>query len=172
MNNESFKELIFLDNLRVRVVLESILVGLGAGFIVSLYRLVLKYIGDYSLKIYEFMYVHKLYIFLGLLFLMFVGYIVGRMVEKNPMISGSGIPQIEGSLKGYFNIKNPLTILINKFIGGVLAIGCGLSLGIEGPSIQLGASIGNLYSNITKKIKLEESTDYHLLQKIMYLIQQ
>ena len=70
MNNESFKELIFLDNLRVRVVLESILVGLGAGFIVSLYRLVLKYIGDYSLKIYEFMYVHKLYIFLGLLFLM------------------------------------------------------------------------------------------------------
>ncbi|MDU4910097.1 chloride channel protein [Clostridium baratii] len=156
MNNESFKELIFVDNLRVRVVLESILVGLGAGFIVSLYRLLLKYIGDYSLKIYEFMYVHKLYIFLGLLFLMFIGYIVGRMVEKNPMISGSGIPQIEGSLKGYFNIKNPLKILINKFVGGVLAIGCGLSLGIEGPSIQLGASIGNIYSNITKKIKLEE----------------
>ena len=156
MNNESFKELIFVDNLKVRVVLESILVGLGAGLIVSLYRLVLKYIGDYSFKIYKFMYMHKLYIFLGLLFLMFVGYIDGRMVEKNSMISGGGIPQIEGSLKGYFNTKNPITILVNKFIGGVLAIGCGLSLGIEGPSIQLGASIGNLYSNITRKIKLEE----------------
>ncbi|MCT4389692.1 ClC family H(+)/Cl(-) exchange transporter, partial [Leuconostoc falkenbergense] len=54
---------------------------------------------------------------------------------------GSGIPQVEGLLLGELKI-NWWSTLWRKFISGILAIGSGLMLGREGPSIQLGASIG------------------------------
>ncbi|MDO7203142.1 hypothetical protein Q5M85_01665 [Paraclostridium bifermentans] len=48
------------------------------------------------------------------------GYVVGLMVKKVPLISGSGIPQVEGilmkKLKGSW-----LSVLINKFVGGLIA---------------------------------------------------
>jgi H+/Cl- antiporter ClcA len=40
--------------------------------------------------------------------------------------------------------------LIAKFIGGVAAIGCGLSLGREGPSIQIGAYVGDGVSSVSR----------------------
>ena len=156
MNNKISKMYKMINSSNLRVVLESILVGGIAGLIVSIYRLTLKYINVYTTLAYDFMRVHWFYIILGLVILMGIGYIVGYMVKKDSMISGSGIPQIEGILTGYFKSTSPLKILINKFIGGVLAIGSGLSLGIEGPSIQLGASFANFFGDITKRLKLEK----------------
>ncbi len=156
MDNKTSNIYDMIKALKLRTVLESVLVGAIAGLIVSLYRLVLKYLGGYGLKAYEFMGAHKIYIILGFIVLLIIGYTVGFILKHDPMIGGSGIPQIEGLLKGYFGIKNPVKILIGKFVGGVLAIGAGLSLGIEGPSIQLGASAAHIYGNITKRLKLEK----------------
>ncbi|WP_024613404.1 ClC family H(+)/Cl(-) exchange transporter [Clostridium sp. Ade.TY] len=151
MQKKTEKDILSKNNLKVRIVLESIIVGAIAGLIVSLYRLALKYIAPYEYKAYSFMKENNLWIILGIVVLIILAYIVGFMVEKNSMISGSGIPQIEGMLKGEFDIKNPIQILVEKFIGGTIAIGAGLSLGIEGPSIQLGAEAAHVYSNVTKK---------------------
>jgi H+/Cl- antiporter ClcA len=71
------------------------------------------------------------------------------------MISGSGIPQVEGLLLRHFNM-NWWKTLICKFVGGIISIGAGLSLGREGPSIQIGAVVGKGYCSIFKRIKLEE----------------
>ncbi|WP_297636056.1 ClC family H(+)/Cl(-) exchange transporter [uncultured Clostridium sp.] len=141
---------------KVRVVLESIIVGIGVGFLVSMYRLILKYILGYTYLAYKFMGDHVFAIIIGLIILAIVGVIVGLMVKDESMISGSGIPQIEGILTGYFKAPSPGKVIIYKFVGGVLAIGSGLSLGIEGPSIQLGASIGHIFGNVTKKLKIEK----------------
>ena len=81
--------------------------------------------------------------------------LVARLVRWQPMISGSGIPQVEGELHGVFS-QNWWKVLIAKFVGGALAIGAGLSLGREGPSIQLGAMAGKGFSRISKRIKIEE----------------
>ncbi len=57
-----------------------------------------------------------------------------------PHASGSGIPHVEAVLRG--DVKPaPYGLGPVKFVGGTLAIGSGLVLGREGPSVQMGAAI-------------------------------
>ena len=56
--------------------------------------------------------------------------------------SGSGIPHVECVLNGDLP-PAPLRLIPVKFIGGLLAIGSGLALGREGPSVQMGASLAH-----------------------------
>jgi len=65
-----------------------------------------------------------------------------------PRASGSGIPDVEHQLRvGRF--ENPLSIVIVKFVGGILAIGGGLVLGREGPTVQMGSDIGDLVGRLS-----------------------
>ena len=48
-----------------------------------------------------------------------IGIAIWYLVKKYPIISGSGIPQIEGAIFGRFQFIHPLKALIAKFIGGV-----------------------------------------------------
>lgn len=57
--------------------------------------------------------------------------------------TGSGIPHVEAVLKGEVS-PAPLRLLPIKFVGGLLAIGSGLALGREGPSVQMGATVAHL----------------------------
>ncbi len=59
-----------------------------------------------------------------------------------PSARGSGIPHVEAVLRGKLSSSPPHLILV-KFVGGVLAIGAGLALGREGPSVQMGASLAH-----------------------------
>jgi CIC family chloride channel protein len=61
----------------------------------------------------------------------------------SPYASGSGIPHVEAVLKGELT-QVPYRLIWVKFFGGLFAIGSGLALGREGPSVQMGASLANL----------------------------
>ena len=89
------------------------------------------------------------------LLLFIIAYLLNWIVKVEPMAAGSGIPQVKAIILGLMKM-NWLRVLINKFIGGVLAIGSGLSLGREGPSIQLGATIGQGLSRRLGRSKMEE----------------
>ena len=141
--------------LRLRLIGEGLLVGLFAGLVVSLYRLVLQYAGQFSTFIYGAVRHNGWLIVLCLIALALIGLLVGFLVKSEPMIKGSGIPQVEGTLHGFFSMCW-WKVLIKKFIGGVLSIGAGLSLGREGPSIQIGAVAGQGVSRLFKRMEVEE----------------
>lgn len=67
-----------------------------------------------------------------------------------PESKGSGIPYVETQLReGWFG--NPIRIVLVKFLGGWLAIGSGLALGREGPTVQIGSVIGHLLGGTFKR---------------------
>lgn len=75
---------------------------------------------------------------------------IAWLVKKMPLITGGGIPQTRGVINGRVTYKHPFIELVAKFTGGVLALSAGLSLGREGPSVQIGSYIGTLVSKWTR----------------------
>lgn len=73
------------------------------------------------------------------------------LIKSDSDIKASGIPHVEGELKGLLH-PDWWSVLWKKFVGGVLAISMGFMLGREGPSIQLGAMAGK---GVAKSLKAE-----------------
>lgn len=154
--SNNYKVLIKKRSEKIWIVLKSMIVGLFVSVVVVSYRVAVRYAEEFSFFAYEKLKNNYEFIPAFLVLLLIAGYITGKLVSSNKMISGSGIPQIEGILKGYFRNRKPWThTLLAKFVGGVLAIGAGLSLGREGPSIQLGASIAEGIGRKIGKGRLE-----------------
>ncbi|HKM03328.1 MAG TPA: ClC family H(+)/Cl(-) exchange transporter [Lachnospiraceae bacterium] len=138
------------------ILLKSILVGTTAGLAAVIFRKTLTYAEKASFLLYEYIKDNKTLIPILVVGLCVAGYFIGYLVSKNSMISGSGVPQVKGIMLGYFKgRKSWFHTLILKFIGGSIAILGGLSLGREGPSIQIGASIGEGIGNKMAKDRME-----------------
>jgi chloride channel protein, CIC family len=68
-----------------------------------------------------------------------------------PHASGSGIPHVELVLRQEV-APAPFLLLPVKFVGGLLAIGSGLALGREGPSVQMGASLAHMATELWRRV--------------------
>ena len=144
-----------LGTLKYRIILEGAAVGALVGVVVSSFRFALS----------EMDYLRNWFISgedrpqwaipLGIGILVIFAVLVSLFLKWEPLISGSGIPQVEGEFEG--KIK-PVwwRVLLLKFLGGLMAIGSGLALGREGPSIQLGAMTGKGFSRLSGRLTSEE----------------
>ncbi len=139
----------------VMLITEGLCVGLVGGFVVLLYRVALTFAGDWLVKILSYMKGNPFRCVVWFLILAALAWIVGKLVKWEPMISGSGIPQGEGEIAGRLS-QNWKRVLPAKFAGGFLCMLGGLSLGREGPSIQLGAMAGQGISRALGRGKREE----------------
>ena len=130
---------------RREIVLQALLVGIISGLLAVLFRYSVNNINFFLFETLETMsLMQKLVVFP--LITATGGLIAGIMVCKiAPESSGSGIPEVK-----YFLAKHGqrlrARVIATKFFAGVIGLGAGLSLGREGPSVQLGAGAGGLVS--------------------------
>lgn len=126
----------------LRVALQAIVVGGGTGVVIGAFRSWYDYTTFRTLVFLADGRLHTWWgqgAVFGTLIAMAV--LLGILVRQEPLLSGSGIPQVELTLAG--KLPMPwLRILIGKFVGTWMALAGGLSVGREGPSIQMGAAVG------------------------------
>ena len=140
---------------RYALVLEGVAVGILAGVVVVVFRILLEKAAELLNLALAYGHSHPWFIPVWFVILLMAALVVALLLRWEPYISGSGIPQVEGEMQG--EIKETWwRVLLAKYIGGILSIGCGLSLGREGPSIQLGAMTAKGFSRLTGRMRTEE----------------
>lgn len=137
-------------HLKLRLFVEGNIIGILTGLLIALFRFLLSTSEKLLPEVYARLASEPRFLVGWLLLLLTVAYVLHRIVQKEPMTAGSGIPQVEGILAGKMDM-NWARVLVLKFLGAVLGIGAGLSLGREGPSVQLGACFGQGLGRLTHR---------------------
>lgn len=120
----------------------ALVVGAAAGLVGALFRLALVQADQLRNVLIDWAHGHAAVGFIALVVICAVATGIAAWLVRRfaPQASGSGIPHVEMVLRGQAP-PAPYGLAPVKFAGGVLAIGSGLALGREGPSVQMGASI-------------------------------
>ena len=135
---------------KLRLFIEGNIIGVATGMVIALFRYLLELSEEYLPVLYLWLPEHIVWIPVWFLALFLCSWVLYRIVRKDGMTSGSGIPQIKGILLGEMDM-NWARVLVLKFTGAVLGIGAGMSLGREGPSVQLGACLGQGLGRLTHR---------------------
>jgi chloride channel protein, CIC family len=132
---------------RRHIVFKAVLVGVAAGILASAFR--------WALENAEHLRAHFAEGFSGwislpvALLLGAVGGGLGVWLVRRfaPHAAGSGIPHLKAILLREAEPEWKQMLWV-KFVGGVSAIGGGFALGREGPTVQMGAGVGHLISDL------------------------
>lgn len=139
---QKFKRFALLLSPKQLAIFEACLIGLVSGLAAVLLKQGVGWLGGFRVHSSDLHYPWLVLPIFGLI----GGFIAGLLVERiAPETSGSGIPQVKAVLSGVPIALN-FRVALTKFVGGILAIGSGLALGREGPTVQIGAAIAAKFS--------------------------
>ena len=145
----------FSRRLQVLLVGEGALVGVAAGLVVSLYRMALGGAEESMRRTTSILSQNGVAVVIWLVVVLVLARIVYLIMKAVPDVKGSGIPITEAEVAGIADTCW-WKILPAKFASGVMVTLAGLSLGREGPSVQLGGSAAKAVSRGLKRNKGEE----------------
>ena len=135
----------------LRTYLLAIVIGLAVGTLGSAFHYCLEKVPDLHVRATSLFSGAATNPFLvaALLGAVMVGLAFFLVRHFAPEAAGSGIQEIEGAMAGLRTVRWQRVIPV-KFVAGVLAMGSGLVLGREGPTIHLGGCIGGLIGEKTQ----------------------
>lgn len=140
---------------QVSLVFEGAAVGLLGGAVVTLYRLSLSMAETGLRVLVDGIRGNPAQMLLWLAALALILLVVGRLMLWEPYTVGSGIPQVDAEVAGRLDMPWP-RVMGAKFAEGTLCTLAGLSLGREGPAVQLGGMAGKAVSKALGKRRGEE----------------
>ncbi|MDN3680754.1 H(+)/Cl(-) exchange transporter ClcA [Vibrio tapetis subsp. quintayensis] len=137
------------DTTPVSVLIQSCIVGILAGLLGTLFELGVHFVSETRTDWLKNEIGNAVPLWLAAFIisaaLAFIGYF---LVHKfAPEAAGSGIPEIEGAMDNMRPVRW-WRVLPVKFIGGLGALGSGMVLGREGPTVQMGGNIGRMVCDI------------------------
>lgn len=139
---------------QARYIVVAVIVGILTGTLGSLFHLSINALSQWPAFLGR-MLEGPLLVVVAALITMTVTVCVAMMVRKvAPEAGGSGVQEIEGAMEGLRPVRYA-RVLPLKFVGGALAIGSGLVLGREGPTIHIGASLAAMISRIARTVEVE-----------------
>jgi H+/Cl- antiporter ClcA len=131
------------------------MVGIFAGLMVCLYRFLLAGSESVLRGYLDVIHGNVLYIILFFIALAIMGLLIDFLTKWEVDSAGSGIPQVYAEVKGHME-ANWAKVLFSKIVSGVLTALGGLSLGPEGPSVQIGGMAGKGIAKLFKGSKTDE----------------
>jgi CIC family chloride channel protein len=136
---------------RRRLFPRAALVGLGAGLVAALFRAVLAGADLLRNALIAKSHQYPLYGWVFPLLFSMTGALISVVLVSRyaPETSGSGIPHLKAVLHR-LRVSDWKRVLPIKFVAGAAAIGGGLVLGREGPTVQMGGAIGDAVSGWLK----------------------
>ena len=131
----------YLINLIFPAVVFGFITGIFTAVVVILYKLVAKYVIEFSENSYAFLR-SKLYLIpLVLIAFYLIAFLFSKIYKKQPRLRGGGIPSSIALLRGIVTFKW-LRTLIGVFFMSLVSFLIGVPLGNEGPSVLMGTSVG------------------------------
>ena len=133
-----------------RILLKAALTGVIAGAVVSVFRELLDMSASMREAFYQNILVEPWLLFLPMTAAVLLAFVLHKLLTLEPWAGGSGIPQVKGVIAGKIKM-NAWSVIVVKFIAATMAIGAGLSLGRQGPSVQFGACVGEIIGHIRSR---------------------
>ncbi len=132
---------------KTQILIRVAIVGMVIGVVAVAFRVCTDKLSDFLFYIYYGKEPWLRWVCLPL-FCMIGGLLASLMTVKfAPDAKGSGIPQVKQVLNTS-GVDIQLRTVLVKFFGGICGIASGLSLGREGPTIQIGAGLGSKLSKL------------------------
>ncbi len=128
----------------------SAITGILATCFVILFKFVAKYVIKFSSCIYVFLRANLIYVIPAVVTLYLLSLLLANIYKKHRYLSGGGIAISVAAHKGIV-MFNWLFSLIGVYFLSLLSFFVGVPLGNEGPSVQIGASVGTFLGKFCKR---------------------
>lgn len=135
------QRLTYVKNILIPCLLFSVITGAATGSLIFFFKAVSSFAVTFSDKCYSFVRENPVFLPCLLLCALALGLLAAVILKKSRNCRGGGIPTSVAILRGLipFNWVHSVLLL---FPSAILSFFCGMPLGTEGPSVQIGTAVG------------------------------